>query len=1211
MPAVTETEPDPVNDTGMKRLLSIDLRLWLPVLVTALLAGLLLIVDAVHQRQMLAEHLAEHRASLTRNLQRLATLAAGPGDAEPAVPVEALLALYTDQPGLEALQITTATGKVLHPAGAAAAREFDPALARAARTSGRLVLRALPGDRLVAYQPLAGGKGDPGPLLFMIASHDHPRSMLADLGGYSVLLLLAPVLLVLVLLQQVFIRRPLRLLAQRARRLARNDFAPLPVTGRGEIAELAEAFNLMGHQLQQALGFLQQREQQLSRTLEAIGEAVITTDEQGRITRLNPAAEALTGWSAENAHGLPLETVFVLEDAKGRLIGQLVDRLHASGQALDLGDDAMLRRRDGEHRRIAASAAPVLHDDGVLEGLILVFRDVTEDARLREENRIAAIAFDTHNAIAITDGDGRILRVNSAFALLTGYAADAITGHALAELDRVEAPNMPPIQRCLTQARESAWSGRRALQRHDGESLPVWATINAVRDEQGNITHFVASFSDLSELDHTAHALLESQSRYQSLIDALNDGVLMIRHGELIDCNDKLLDILQRPREAVVGHPLVDLSPPVQADGRDSAEKAREIFARVLAGQPQIFDWVQILPNGDCIDVEVSLTRILLDEQPTLIGVMRNVTERRAAERQYQQLLLELERKEAQIRLATHAAGVGLWEWNIANDHVSWSEGAEAIYGLGPGELGHTLDTSMTLVHPEDTARLDEAIRRSLEENAPLLVEYRVIRTDGAIRWVELSGMVERDANGRATYLRGAVQDITERHQARQEIERLAYYDPLTGLANRRLMLDRLQQAIAHAQREGTHGGLIFIDLDRFKLLNDSLGHRAGDMLLQQVTRRLTESLREEDTVARLGGDEFVIMLPALDADPAQAARHAWQVAEKIRTRISGGYDLDGHSFHITASLGIALFPEDGVRADVLLNHADAAMYQAKGNGRDTIAYYHSSLQTEADARLALEEDLREALRAEQLFLEYQAQVDNRQEPVCVEALLRWQHQTRGQVAPGEFIPLAEETGLILSIGEWVLLSACQQLRAWMDDPAVCTPGLSVNVSPVQFRHSGFIDQVAMILRRTGVDPRLLTLEITEGTLIEDLDDTITKLRALKELGLRISVDDFGTGYSSLYYLKHLPLDELKIDRAYVQDITEDANDAAIVETILSMSRHLGLEVVAEGVETPAQAGFLRDHGCHRYQGFLYCRPMRPADLTRRFLGRKTETTDA
>jgi diguanylate cyclase (GGDEF)-like protein len=450
----------------------------------------------------------------------------------------------------------------------------------------------------------------------------------------------------------------------------------------------------------------------------------------------------------------------------------------------------------------------------------------------------------------------------------------------------------------------------------------------------------------------------------------------------------------------------------------------------------------------------------------------------------------------------------------------------------------------------------------------------------------------------------GTVIDITERKTAQEEIERLAYYDPLTGMANRRLLLDRLRQANAHALREQTHGALLYLDLDRFKILNDSLGHHAGDILLQRVASRLIALLREEDTVARLGGDEFVVMLPSLAGDATETARLAHRIAEKIRSALSGGYDLEGHAFHISASIGIAIFPPDGKNAEELLNHADAAMYQAKSNGRDTIAFYHASLQEDADKRLAIEEELRHAIQKEQLCLHYQPQVDTRGKTIAAEALLRWQHPQRGMIMPSEFIHIAEESGLILEIGEWVLLSACQQLFDWSQHSEFHAPTVSVNVSPVQFRHADFASQVERIIKRCKVEPQRLTLEITEGMLIEDLADTSRKLETLKQLGVRISIDDFGTGYSSLYYLKHLPLDELKIDRNYVQDIVQDPDDAIIVETILAMARHLGLDVVAEGVETETQARFLREHGCQQFQGFLYARPEPVATFGAKFLKR-------
>jgi len=562
---------------------------------------------------------------------------------------------------------------------------------------------------------------------------------------------------------------------------------------------------------------------------------------------------------------------------------------------------------------------------------------------------------------------------------------------------------------------------------------------------------------------------------------------------------------------------------------------------------------------------------------------------------QLKRTMSQLTQKEELFRLSTSAGGVGTWEWDMETDHVTWSENVEKIFGAPPGSFGNTAQAYRERIHPDDQPLFDAAVERALQHNATQRMEHRVIWPDGSLHWIETQGHVERNQNGSPDFMRGTVMDITQRKQAQEEIERLAYYDPLTGLANRRLLLDRIQQASAMAQRNDQCGALIFIDLDRFKVLNDSLGHKSGDILLQQVSKRLLASMRREDTVARLGGDEFVILLPANEADVVSTAHQASRVVEKIRSVMQAHFDLDGHTFHVTCSTGIAIYPQDGEQASTLLNHADAAMYQAKGYGRNTIAFYHASLQARADARLALEEALHRAIDEEEMVLYYQAQVDPQQNTVGAEALIRWQRADKSLVPPNDFIPVAEDSGLILRIGEWVLLNACQQLSDWTQDENIVPPRLSVNVSPLQFRHSGFVAQVDRVIQRCNIDPRLLTLEITEGTVIDDLNDTVAKLQALKDLGVRISIDDFGTGYSSLYYLKHLPLDELKIDKSFVQDITQDPDNAAIVEIILSMARHLNLNVVAEGVETQAQATFLLRNGCECYQGFLYSCPV-PAD---------------
>ena len=470
-------------------------------------------------------------------------------------------------------------------------------------------------------------------------------------------------------------------------------------------------------------------------------------------------------------------------------------------------------------------------------------------------------------------------------------------------------------------------------------------------------------------------------------------------------------------------------------------------------------------------------------------------------------------------------------------------------------------------------------------------------RKDGEIypKWMTITAVKGDD--GAATHYVSTQIDITERKAAEDEIRNLAFFDPLTRLPNRRLLLDRLHQALATSHRNRQKGALLFIDLDNFKTLNDTLGHDKGDLLLQQVAQRLTTCVREGDTVARLGGDEFVLMLEGLSEQINDAAADAEHIAEKILALLNEIYLLDGLEYLSTPSIGITLFGSHHETMDELLKQADLAMYQAKAAGRNTLRFFDPEMQTAVTAQVVLEKELRNALRDGQLLLHYQAQSDAAGCCTGAEALVRWQHPARGLVFPDAFIPLAEETGLILPLGHWVLETACRQMAAWAGRTDTAHLTLAVNVSTQQLRQADFVDRVQSVLKRTGADPRKLKLELTESMLLTDEEETIAKMTALKALGVGFALDDFGTGYSSLSYLKRLPVEKLKIDRSFVMDVLTDPNAAAIARTIVALAKNLGLAVIAEGVETESQRDFLAQNGCPAYQGYLYSRPLPLAEF--------------
>ena len=468
--------------------------------------------------------------------------------------------------------------------------------------------------------------------------------------------------------------------------------------------------------------------------------------------------------------------------------------------------------------------------------------------------------------------------------------------------------------------------------------------------------------------------------------------------------------------------------------------------------------------------------------------------------------------------------------------------------------------------------------------------------------WLTITAV--RNSDNQVTHYVATLTDITQRKAAEKEIKNLAFYDSLTHLPNRRLLMERLQKSLLASAVSGQYGALMLLDLDRFKTINDTLGHSMGDLLLLQVGLRLVQCVRESDTVARLGGDEFVVLLENLSSDTGGAAAQTESIARKILHSLQQPYDLAGTHCHNTSSIGITLFPKQQCTLEDLLKQADIAMYQAKESGRDTLRFFDTAMHAAIMAHAAMESSLRDALVQKQFLLHFQPQLDSHCSTIGAEVLVRWQHPQRGLVSPAEFIPLLEETGLIVPLGLWVLEAACCQLVRWQDHPATAHLSLAVNVSPRQFHQADFAQTVLQVLRSTGANPHQLKLELTESLLLEEVEGVIAKMALLKQEGVRFSLDDFGTGYSSLAHLKRLPLYQLKIDQSFVRDVLTDTNDATIARTVIALGHSMGLHVIAEGVETEGQHAFLRAHGCDAFQGYWFSRPL-PIDGFEQFLVRQ------
>ena len=929
---------------------------------------------------------------------------------------------------------------------------------------------------------------------------------------------------------------------------------------------------------------LRSSEEKFAQAFNYSPDAVVITDKSsGRFIEINAGFERQFGWTSEQTLGRTSLELGIWASLKDRQ--RMMEAV--SNNTLN-GLEVRLYHRDGSTRINLLFGGEIL-----LEGipcLVLSLRDITQQ---RQQEQALRDSQESLN-LALNSADLGTWDWHLPSNMLFG-SARAAKLHGLAD-----APFHDDFRKFFSFV---PLEDRLAMRKHfnnlvQGLSEDYQVTYRAVygdqnvhylestaklyRDADGKPERMAGILIDISERVRREQHLAASEEKFASLFQASPDPIALttLPDGVALEINSSFSQTFGWQPEEVVGRKMTDINLWADLQQRSALQSKLE---RDQGLDNEVADYLD--KQGRVITCVVSSRTIMLDAQRCILTTFRDISERQKAQ-------AELQASQEKFALAFHSSpdAITITERDTGR-YIEVNEGFTRLTGYKAEEvIGRSSKELNVWADPAEREQMVEKIKR---DGHVYHMGMRGRNRDGTIKQVEVS--VESMTLNNTPCLLLTARDVSELKEAQAQVQHLAYHDSLTNLPNRALLLDRLTQQIALLKRHELRGALLFIDLDHFKHINDSLGHPVGDAVLKRVTARLESSVRQEDTVARLGGDEFVVLISGLEGKRSKVLQQVRDLAEKLRHLLAEPMLLDGHQLQVTPSIGIALIPDHGDNPSDLLKRADIALYRAKDSGRNCIQLFRNTMQKAASERLRLENDLRLALARGEFELHFQPQVDARNNQIIgAEALLRWIHPNLGTQSPALFIHVLEESGLILEVGGWVLAEACHACAQLYEQGMVNAAqfSLCVNISPRQFRQNDFVERVESSLASSHLPPHMLKLEITEGIVIQNIDDTIAKMNRLKRLGVTFAMDDFGTGYSSLTYLKRLPVNVLKIDQSFVRDSTVDANDAEIIRAIIAMARSLGLDMIAEGVEQTDQLEFLQQQGCHHYQGYLFSKPV-------------------